>query len=109
MSQKWVVLFDCKGVDVLIPCDSMMAEEVMEWMSGKKFKSALSHHVSMAIIRAQANPQRFPEVWVYDTQDDLSTEMMRQMWEESPQGLADLVRKSGSCLFKSLREKSVIV
>lgn len=109
MSQKWVALFDCKGVDVLIPCDSMMTEEVMEWMSGKKFKSALGLHVGMAIVRARANPQRFPEVWVYDTKEDLTEEVMRKMWDETPQVLADLVRGMGKCLFKTPREVSVIV
>lgn len=101
MSQKWVAMFDCKGIDVLIPCDQLMAEEMMRWMGGEKFHSQLNTHVQMAILRARANHQRFPEVWVYDTEEDIPEDRMRKMWEDDPKTLARCVREKGKCLFKS--------
>ena len=101
MSQKWVAMFDCKGIDVLIPCDRLMTEEMMRWMGGEKYESELCRHVNNAILRAKFNHQRFPEVWVYDTEEDIPEDTMRKMWEDDPKGLAKSVREKGRCLFKS--------
>jgi hypothetical protein len=108
MSKQFVVLFDRCGVDTLIPCDEMKTREMLEWLGGKPHQSELAYHIRIAMIRAQSNHQRFPEVWVYDCEQDFSESEMREMWNESPQGMADLVRKKGKCLFKSPRDKQLI-
>lgn len=108
MSKQWVVMFDCAGVDTLIPCDEMKTREMLEWLGGKPHKSELAIHIRMAMIRAKSNHQRFPEVWVYDCEEDFSESEMRQMWNNAPQTMADLVRKKGNCLFKSVRDKQLI-
>lgn len=40
---------------------------------------------------------------------DMSYEDMRALWEASPQHMADLVRKKGGCLYKTPRERDLIV
>lgn len=108
MSKQFVVMFDRTGVDTLIPCDEMKTREMLEWLGGKPHKSELAYHVNIALMRARYNPHRSPEVWVYETEDDFEESEMRGMWDESPQGMADLVRKKGKCLFKSPRDKQLI-
>ena len=108
MSKQFVVMFDRCGVDTLIPCDEMNAKDVLEWLGGNPHKGELARHIRLAIIRAQSNQHRFPEVWVYDCEQDFSESEMREMWNESPQGMADLVRKKGKCLFKSPKDKQLI-
>lgn len=108
MSTKWIVMFDRLGVDMLVPCDEIMSRDALQWLGGKEFKSELGRHVTLAKVRAMANPQRFPEIWVYDCQDDYSQDQMRKMWHHMPQSMADLVRKKGNCLYKTPREKDLI-
>lgn len=108
MSTKWIVLFDSSGLDMLVPCDEIRTKEMLEWLGGKPHESELQRHAMIAKMRAMVNPQRFPEVWVYDCEEDYSLEDMRDLWEVSPQRMADLVRKKGSCLYKTPRERSVI-
>lgn len=109
MSQCWLVLFDCAGVDMLVPVDEIKSKEILQWMGGEEFHSELETHLSIAKMRAMANPQRHPEVWVYDTVEDMSLDDMRNMWETGPQYMANMVRSKGTCVHKSPREKSVIV
>ncbi len=108
MSKQWVVMFDQSGVDTLIPCDEMKSREMLEWIGGKPFDSQLARHVQFAVIRAKSNHQRYPEVWVYDCEEDFSEEEMRSMWNGAPQVMADLVRKKGTCIFKSSKSKQLI-
>ena len=107
MSKRWLVLFDCTRVDWLIPFDEIYAKDMLEWIGGKAFGQT-SHLVTTMLMRARYNPHRSPEVWAYETEDDFEESEMRGMWDESPQGMADLVRKKGKCLFKSPRDKQLI-
>jgi hypothetical protein len=60
-----------------------------------------------AILRAQANPQRFPEIWAF--QSEMSQEELKEIAEDSPQDLADAIRRCGQNVFKTHKPESVIV
>jgi len=60
-----------------------------------------------AILRAQANPQRFPEIWAFES--EMSQTELEEIAEESPQVLADAIRRCGQNVFKTPQVDSVIV
>jgi hypothetical protein len=60
-----------------------------------------------AIIRAQANPQRFPEIWAFES--EISLDELKEYSEDSPQMLADAIRRCGQNVFKTPKTESVIV
>lgn len=109
MAKQWVVLFDTLGVDTLVPWDDLKQEAMLETLAGKKPKNRLNTQINMMIVRAQANVQRWPEVWAYDTSEDYDHETMSQAWQDNPQGLADLVREKGTNLYRLSRPKDIIV
>ena len=60
-----------------------------------------------AILRAQHNPQRFPEIWAFES--EISLDELNEYAEESPQELADAIRRCGQNVFKTPKNESVIV
>lgn len=60
-----------------------------------------------AILRAQANPQRFPEIWAFES--EVSLEELKIYANETPQALADAIRKSGQNVFKTSKTETVII
>jgi hypothetical protein len=60
-----------------------------------------------AIIRAQANPQRFPEIWAFES--EISLDELNGYAKEQPQELADAIRRCGQNVFKTPKTESVIV
>jgi len=60
-----------------------------------------------AIIRAQANPQRFPEIWAFES--EISLDELNEYAKEQPQELADAIRRCGQNVFKTPKTESVIV
>jgi len=60
-----------------------------------------------AILRARANPQRFPEIWAFES--EISLKELQIYSEETPQVLADAIRRCGQNVFKTHKEESVIV
>jgi hypothetical protein len=59
-----------------------------------------------AIIRAQANPQRFPEIWAFESKISLAE--LEEYARDTPQELADAIRRCGQNVFKTHKEESVI-
>jgi hypothetical protein len=60
-----------------------------------------------AIIRAQANPQRFPEIWAFES--EIRLEELQSYAKDTPQELADAIRRCGQNVFKTPKTESVIV
>ena len=60
-----------------------------------------------AILRARANPQRFPEIWAFES--EMTQIELEEIAEESPQELADAIRRCGQNVFKTPKNESVIV
>ena len=98
MSTQWVVLFDNEGLDTLVPYGDMVEEQVMSKLAGNEMSREAQHTISRIMLRARFNEQRHPEVWCYSTADDIEYQDMRDAWENNPQYMADLVRKSGEQL-----------
>jgi hypothetical protein len=60
-----------------------------------------------AIIRAQANTQRFPEIWAFES--EISLDELNGYAKDTPQELADAIRRCGQNVFKTPKIDSVIV
>jgi len=113
MSTQWVVLFDNEGLDTLVPWGELAQERMMTTLSGGNIKSANPQHiVSRMMLRARFNEQRSPEVWTYQTDNDIEYSEMRSLWEANPQYMADLIREKGEQLHgdkPGTKRKQVIV
>jgi len=79
----------------------------------KKFWAALKGDTKVdmpipryAILRAQANPQRFPEIWAFES--DISRDELEAYARDNPQVLADAIRNCGQNVFKTHRPETVI-
>lgn len=59
-----------------------------------------------AIIRARANPQRFPEIWAFES--ELTLKELQEFSKQHPQTLATAVRECGQAVFKTHRDEEVI-
>jgi hypothetical protein len=60
-----------------------------------------------AILRAQANPQRFPEIWAFES--EISLTELEEYARDTPQELADAIRNCGQNVFKTHKPESVII
>jgi len=79
----------------------------------KKFWAALKGDTKIdmpipryAILRAQANPQRFPEIWAFES--DIPRSELEDYARDDPQALADAIRRCGQNVFKTHRPETVI-
>jgi hypothetical protein len=98
MCTQWIVLFDTEGLDSLIPWGDLMGDKIIGILSGEEYEHP-NNILNRTLLRARYNLQRHPEVWAYNTADDMDADAMHELWIESPQYMANLVRTKGSQLF----------
>lgn len=65
----------------------------------------ISSIVRMMALRARFNPQRHYEIYSVNTDYSITAEDMRSMFENDPQGSADLVRERGNKLYSDREER----
>ena len=101
----YMCYFDSLGFEWIFSVSDYEKKKTMAYLKGEtKVDLPIPRH---AILRARANPQRFPEIWAFES--EMTQIELEEIAEESPQVLATAIRKCGRNVFKTNKEESVIV
>lgn len=83
--------------------------ELIEILSGKKDspeKSPFLQQLAMMKLRARFNAQRFPEIYGFKADEDISEETVHAWRDRDPQGLVDWIRKNGVVVVSHRRSEA---
>ena len=101
----YMCYFDCIGFEWIFNVSEYEKKKFWAVLKGdEKVDFPIPRH---AILRARANPQRFPEIWAFES--EMTKQELEEIAEESPQVLVDAVRCCGQNVFKTYKPESVIV
>ena len=101
----YMCYFDSLGFEWIFSVTDYERKKVMAYLKGeKKVDLPVPRY---AILRARFNPQRFPEIWAFES--DIELAELELVAQETPQVLVDAIRKCGRNVFKTPRQESVIV
>lgn len=101
-ARLYLAYFDNLGFECVL--DLTDIEKKAMWASLKN--EAYSFPLHQMIMRAKSNPQRYPEIWSF--QSELDVETLLCYSKDSPQQLADLIREHGNKVYVTPRLKEVI-
>lgn len=101
MSNTFVISWDMFGVEAIVNVSDIEKNTMWAALKGEDTSRDpnVSQIVSLIMLRARLNGQRNYEVYAIDTEDNISEKDLRTMFEEEPQGSADLIRERGRVLF----------
>lgn len=103
-TKVYLAYFDSLGFEYLE--DLTAYEKDLFWSKLKGVAPKMKIPGMALIIRAKANPQRFPEIWTFQSEVDKDT--LIQYSKDNPQVLADLIREHGDSVYVTPREKEII-
>lgn len=89
---KFLAMWDMLGLECLIDLSELEAKQV--WATLKGEPGPQYPNLQFMILRAQFNPQRHYEIYAFET-DDISYDQIKTLFEETPQIIVDVIRKSG--------------
>lgn len=100
--QLYLAYFDTLGFECIINLSEIDKKKMWASLKGEEYKMPAFH----MIMRAKANPQRFPEIYTFWSEIDYKT--LLEYSRDNAQGLADLLREKGNPVFVTPRQKEVI-
>jgi hypothetical protein len=101
MSHTYLLSWDCTGLEAVVNISDIEKEEM--WATLKETKenpnkgrtNTVGGIVNMIVLRARFNSQRHYEIYCIDTEDHITAEDFRTMFDKDPQHTADLIRERG--------------
>lgn len=102
-SELYVAYWDTLGFECILNLSGHDKRAMWAVLSDKEPERLPVH---MMMMRAQANPQRSPEIWTFWSCIDRET--LLQYAEDEPQALADSIRRLGNAVFVTAKQRAVI-
>lgn len=103
-ARLFLAYFDSLGFECILDLTDYDKKAMWASLSDKPNPAKLP--VGMMIMRAKANPQRFPEIWTFQSTMDLK--YLTKLSKQDPQALADAIRENGEKVFVTPKEKAII-
>ena len=114
MSHTYLLSWDCHGLEAVVNISDIEKEQMWSALketktdSNKGRSNTINSIVNMIVIRAKYNSQRHYEIYCIDTDDNISADDFRIMFEDNPQGMADLIRERGRQLYSDRQRENEI-
>ena len=106
-TNRFVVMWDCHGLEAVEQVPDP-AETTFALLKGAE--PLKPPNIMHWRLRAQFNPQRHYEIYVFDTVKGITAEDIRDMFEASPQHAADTIREIGTVFYSDRQtQKAAIV
>lgn len=108
--------WDQLGIEAIIPITQYEEHDkkaTWDILNGREpVRNPLTSIIQQLLLRARMNPQRHYEIYSIDCSDaSMTEEVWRTMWQDDPQGCANLIRERGQKLFsdREVIDRRVIV
>ena len=111
MSHTYLLSWDCLGLEACINISDIDKEVMWDALKDTGDNShqgrpqSVGSIVSMLQLRARYNHQRFYEIYIVDTDNTVTADDLKSMFDDDPQGSADLIRQRGRVLYSD-RQKA---
>ena len=112
MTCKVALMWDCYGLESAVCIDDFEQQRMLAILKGEDpNKIAVPLSLTMWQLRAQANMQRYYEIYVIETTDDVSVQDIVDAFERAPQAMADRVRDIGHKIYghRVARDEKVLI
>jgi hypothetical protein len=105
---EFLISWDTNGIEAIVPVGKMREENIAAKLSGENPPHAIGSIYNMLTMRARFNPQRSPQIWGINVDDEIDENTLRNIADTTPQILVDVVKEKGVMFYGDKLQKSVI-
>ena len=106
--KQFITMWDTLGFECIVDITSYERAKLLHVIKGEDSELKPPVSVYHLLIRAKANPQRFPEIWTFTTTEDITEESLLEISKDDPQMLVDMIRDLGHNLYTVPKQEAVI-
>ena len=103
-ARLYLAYWDTLGFECILDLTEYDKRAMWASLSEKAIPNEIPLH--QMLMRAKVNPQRFPEIWTFQSEVDIK--QLIKYSNDSPQALADAIREHGTKVFTTPKQKAVI-
>lgn len=107
MNSKFLAMWDCDGLECLFDITNIEHDAMISGLKNEAFK--LPFNLSTLMLRARYNSQRSYEIYSFEFAGEYSKDEVIKMFEENPQGMADLIREKGNKIYSDYSKKTKVI
>jgi len=107
-SNVFLLRWDNTGLESCINVTEYEKAEMWARLSDTEPPVGIGKAVQHIMLRARVNPQRHYEIYTINVDSSISTEDMREMFNNSPQHAADLIRARGNKVFSDRVDQKTV-
>lgn len=108
MSNIFLISWDCEGIEAIINVTDYEKAEMWAKLSNQDPPARLGSVVQHLMLRARHNSQRHYEIYTMTVEEGIGEEDVREMFENDPQGSADLIRDRGNKIYSDRVDNSKV-
>ena len=101
---QFVAMWDCHGLEYLGDITADEQDRTWSALQGKPKSSTLPNLMHLE-LRARYNSQRHYEIYIFNAQEGIGAEDIREMFDADPQTAADTIRRIGHKFYSDRREE----
>lgn len=109
-TNAYLFMWDQLGIESIVPISEYEQVEVDNTMrllkDERPVRNPLWSVIQTMVLRAKFNQQRHYEIYTIDCAVGISKEDWKNIWENDPQGTADLIRERGQKLYSDREQPS---
>ena len=107
-STIFLVMWDMYGIESVV--DLTVMEKEMIWNTlleseTKSYSNEINQRVTRMMLRARLNPERNYEIYTIHVTPDVTKDKLTQMFLDSPQNAANLIRERGEKIYSNRTAK----
>lgn len=112
MADTLIISWDQLGVECVFNASEQDRQMTFEILAGTYDERSPRHSpqslLNLFLLRARINNHRHYEVYAIEVEEGISADDIKQMFEDSPQSSADLIRSRGRKLYSNRQSETDI-
>lgn len=96
-NSRFLAMWDCKGLECVFDITDLEHDAMLAGLKNEAFKTPFN--LTALMLRARYNSQRSYEIYTFEFSGQMSIESVKEMFEENPQGIVDLIREKGNKVY----------
>ena len=105
-TRMFALMWDCHGLESI---DEVPDPALLTWARLSDQPPPPYPNIEHWKLRARFNSQRHYEIYVVTVDACITQQAMREMFDHSPQAMADLVRERGQCLHSDRQTQQPVI
>lgn len=107
-NHQFVVMWCSEGLEYVGDITQDRKNAVWARLQNQDYHSQIPNLMHLE-LRARYNGQRFYEIYVVEAADGITADDIRELFEQSPQHAADLIRARGTCIYGERSGSRVVI